>query len=211
MSEAVRLIFAEWRLPLWTTLAMLVTAAIYIRGWHEIRKTRPEQFNDVRLASFCGGLLILWLATVSPLDGFADSLLTVHMIEHLLLMSAIPMLLLYGLPVVPLLRGLPAPLRQWTAVPLLRAATLRRAGHWLVKPAIAWLGTPLLPRHLASLLVDHPAALAGGRAPQQLGRADLPCPVGHRDDPALRISHLLRSAGLSLLRRASQPVWAACA
>jgi cytochrome c oxidase assembly factor CtaG len=65
------------------------------------------------------------------------------MVEHLLLMSAIPMLLLYGLPVVPLLRGLPKPLLRWIAGPLLRVRGLRRFAHWLVTPAIAWLAISL--------------------------------------------------------------------
>jgi cytochrome c oxidase assembly factor CtaG len=139
MSEAARGIFADWKLPVWLTLSIILTAALYLRGWLAIRKTRPRQFDDVRLASFLSGLALLWLATGSPLDGFADALLTAHMVEHLLLMSAIPMLLLYGLPVVPLLRGLPASLRKWIAGSLLRIPALRRIGKWLVTPAIAWL------------------------------------------------------------------------
>jgi cytochrome c oxidase assembly factor CtaG len=77
------------------------------------------------------GLALLWLAIASPMDGFADTLLTVHMVEHLLLMSAIPMLLLYGLPVVPLLRGLPAPVTQWIIGPILHVRALRSLGKWL--------------------------------------------------------------------------------
>ena len=65
------------------------------------------------------------------------------MVEHLLLMSAIPMLLLYALPVVPLLRGLPAPIRRWIANPLIRTLPLRSFAHWLVTPAIAWLAMNL--------------------------------------------------------------------
>jgi putative membrane protein len=139
MSAAAREIFSDWTLPIWLTLSILVTAMVYVRGWLAIRRTRRAQFGDLRLESFLGGLCLLWIATASPLDGFADSLLAVHMVEHLLLMSAIPMLLLYGLPVVPLLRGLPGPLKRWIVGPLLRMRTLRRCAHWLVTPAIAWL------------------------------------------------------------------------
>lgn len=139
MSHAANDIFAEWRLPIWLTLSVIVTAAIYIRGWLAIRKTRPEQFTDVRLLSFLSGLAILWIAIGSPMDGFADALLSAHMVEHLLLMSAVPPLLLYGLPVVPLLRGLPLPFTRAVIGPLLRVSALRRFGHWLVKPAVAWL------------------------------------------------------------------------
>jgi len=139
MPDPARQIFADWSLPIWLTLSILLTSAIYISGWRAIRKTRRTQFTDLRLTSFLGGLALLWIATASPLDGFADTLLTVHMVEHLLLMSAIPMLLLYGLPVVPLLRGLPEPVRRWIVNPLIRTPPLRRFAHWLVSPAIAWL------------------------------------------------------------------------
>ncbi len=139
MSPAVRAIFADYSPPVGITLAILLTAAIYLRGWLALRRTRPAQFTDVRLASFLSGLALLWIAIASPLDGFADTLLTVHMVEHLLLMSEIPMLLLFGLPVVPLLRGLPAPITRTILGPLLRLRALRNFAHWLVTPAIACL------------------------------------------------------------------------
>jgi len=140
MSEAVRDIFADWKLPIWLTVSIALTAVVYLRGWFALRKTRLAQFNEERLASFLCGLALLWIVIASPLDGFADALLTAHMIEHLLLMSAIPMLLLYGLPVVPLLRGLPRPVLKFVVGPLVRVTTLRRVAEWLVTPAVAWLG-----------------------------------------------------------------------
>ncbi|MBW4039346.1 MAG: cytochrome c oxidase assembly protein [Acidobacteria bacterium] len=139
MSEAVREIFADWRLPLWLTLSIGLTAVVYIRGWLALRQTRRAQFSDVRLYSFLGGLSLLWLVIASPMDGFADALLTAHMVEHLMLMSAIPMLLLYGLPVVPLLRGLPRPVVRWVAGPIMRISAVRSVGHWMVTPAVSWL------------------------------------------------------------------------
>jgi len=140
MSDAVRDIFADWRLPIWLTVSMVLTALVYLRGWIALRKTRRVQFNDERLVSFLGGLTLLWVVVASPMDGFADALLTAHMIEHLLLMSAIPMMLLYGLPVVPLLRGLPRPVLKWVVGPLIRVTALRRLAEWAVSPAVAWLG-----------------------------------------------------------------------
>jgi cytochrome c oxidase assembly factor CtaG len=60
------------------------------------------------------------------------------MIEHLLLMSVVPPLLLFGLPMVPLLRGLPGIVLRWIA-PVMRSPALRRFGHWLITPLTAWL------------------------------------------------------------------------
>lgn len=143
MSDAARDIFVQWRLPLWLTLSIVLAGLVYLRGWTALRRTRRRRFNDARLASFLGGLALLWLVTASPLDGFADTLLTAHMVEHLMLMSAVPMLLLYGAPVVPLLRGIPRPFVRWIIGPLLRIAALRRLGRWLVTPAVAWLAMNL--------------------------------------------------------------------
>ncbi|MEO7028781.1 MAG: cytochrome c oxidase assembly protein [Acidobacteriaceae bacterium] len=143
MSQAVHDIFTDWTLPLWLTLSILITALIYLRGWFNIRKTRPTQFSGLRLASFLSGLGVLWLAIGSPMDGFADALLSAHMVEHLFLMSAVPPLLLLGFPVVPLLRGLPPVLLRLIVAPLLRLSFLRRVGHWLVTPIVAWLAMNL--------------------------------------------------------------------
>jgi cytochrome c oxidase assembly factor CtaG len=139
MSQAARQIFADWSLPIWLTLTIAVAAGIYLRGWLAMRRTRPHQFTFLRLGSFCAGLAVLWLAIGSPMDGFADVLLSAHMVEHLLLMSVVPPLLLFGLPVVPLLRGLPGVFLQVLIAPLIRSPALRRVGHWLITPLVAWL------------------------------------------------------------------------
>jgi cytochrome c oxidase assembly factor CtaG len=142
-EDAVRDILADWELPVWFTLSIVVTAVIYFRGWLRIRKTRPSQFTVDQLFSFLAGLAVLWIAVGSPMDGFADALLSAHMVEHLLLMSAVPPLLLFGLPQVPLLRGLPRPVLNSIAAPIVRSPFLRRVGHWLVTPAVAWLAMNL--------------------------------------------------------------------
>lgn len=133
----------DWSLPVWLTLGIALTALIYLRGWFALRKTRHEQFTGWRLLSFMAGLACLWAAIGSPLDAFADVLLSAHMVEHLVLMSVVPPLVLLGLPVVPLLRGLPFILRKRVAGPFLRLKPLRRLAHWLVLPTVAWLAMNL--------------------------------------------------------------------
>jgi putative membrane protein len=143
MSGAARAVFEDWTVPLWLTLGIAATALLYVRGWLALQRTRSMQFSGWRLSSFLLGLTVLWLAIGSPLDGFADVLLSAHMVEHLLLMSVVPPLLLFGLPVVPLLRGIPARWRRSILGPLLRLSSLRRFLHWLVVPAVAWLAMNL--------------------------------------------------------------------
>jgi putative membrane protein len=144
MSSEYRAIFAEWSPPLLLTTVLILCALVYTRGWFAIRKTRPALFPAWRLAAFLLGLAVIWLSIASPLDGFADVLLSAHMIEHLLLMSFAPPLLLISYPVVPLLRGLPRVVRVSLLGPLLRISTLRRLSHFLVSPVVAWLTLNLI-------------------------------------------------------------------
>jgi putative membrane protein len=139
MLQAAQGIVAAWRLPVWLTASIVLATGVYLRGWFAIRRTRPAQFTAARLACFLAGLTILWLAIGSPMDGFADALLSAHMVEHLLLMSVVPPLLLLGLPVVPLLRGLPGPVLRLVAGPVIRQRSVRLLGHWLTKPLAAWI------------------------------------------------------------------------
>jgi putative membrane protein len=138
MPPEYQSIFEQWSPPVFLTSMVLLSAAVYLRGWLLIRKTRPTQFSAWQLGSFLAGLGVLWLAIGSPMDGFADALLSAHMVEHLLLMSFVPPLLLLGSPQVPLLRGLPRGLTVRLLGPLLRWKGLRTLGHALITPLVAW-------------------------------------------------------------------------
>jgi putative membrane protein len=144
MPPEYRAIFAEWSPPFFLTTALLLSAIVYTRGWFLIRQTRPLLFPTWRLAAFNLGLATIWLSIASPMDGFADALLSAHMIEHLLLMSFVPPLLLLGNPQVPLLRGLPHVATVTILAPFLRMKPLRTLGHFLTTPVVAWLAMNLI-------------------------------------------------------------------
>ncbi|MGH9615673.1 MAG: cytochrome c oxidase assembly protein [Acidobacteriaceae bacterium] len=139
MLSPTQAILAAWSPPFWLTLAVLVVCAIYVRGWIAIRRTRPAYFNGTRLLCFLGGMAVLWLAVASPMDGFADTLLSAHMVQHFLLMSAVPPLVLVGAPVVPLLRGLPRWSVRRILGPLIALRWLRAFVHFFMDPIVAWL------------------------------------------------------------------------
>jgi cytochrome c oxidase assembly factor CtaG len=95
------------------------------------------RWHGGRLAAFLGGLAAVYLALASPVELFADLLLSVHMVQHLLLMMVAPPLLWLGAPLLPLLRGLPRPVRVYWAAPLLAAPALRRLFGRLTHPLAA--------------------------------------------------------------------------
>src|ERR1700733_7979950 len=135
MPSASGVIFAAWSPPIVPTGTLVVLGLVYVRGWLAIRKTRPDQFPPWRLGSFLLGLCVIWFAIASPLDGFADLLLSAHMVEHLLLMSFAPPLLLLGLPRIVTIHLLG---------PLIRIKLLRRLGHILIMPLVAWFAMNLI-------------------------------------------------------------------
>jgi putative membrane protein len=139
MSPETQAIFANWAPPLGLTLAILAVSAVYARGWHAIRQTRPRYFTFGRLCCFIGAMLVLWMAIASPLDGFADNLLSAHMVQHFMLMSVVPPLALLGAPVVPMLRGLPKWLLRKFIGRIIVLRWVRRIGDFLTAPVVAWL------------------------------------------------------------------------
>src|ERR1700733_1478595 len=100
-------ILQSWSNPVGLDLALCLTALVYARGWFRLRATFPNLISLWRLAAFFCGIIFVWIAIRSPLNAFDDALLTVHMLQHLLLMSVAPPLILLGAPQLPLLHGLP--------------------------------------------------------------------------------------------------------
>ncbi|HEY4951103.1 MAG TPA: cytochrome c oxidase assembly protein [Candidatus Acidoferrales bacterium] len=132
-------ILQSWSAPLRLDLALGLTVFVYARGWIRLRSAFPGLISLRRLAAFLGGIFLVWVAIGSPLNAFDDASLTIHMVQHLLLMSIAPPLILLGAPALPLLHGLPQFLARRVIGPLLRAGWVKWLGDFLTRTAIAWL------------------------------------------------------------------------
>ena len=128
-----------WDIPWAVTTALIVTAFIYFRGWRRIRRTRSAQFPLWRLATFLGGLFAIFVAVASPLDAFADRMLSIHMVQHFFLWSVAPILIVFSAPVVPMLRGLPSWLMRGVLRPLFSSGIPHKIGAFLTRLRVAWL------------------------------------------------------------------------
>jgi putative membrane protein len=133
----------DWTLPPYLTFFSLLAVALYLRGWRRGHALRPAELPPWRAACFCSGILSFWLAVASPIGAFDDVFLTAHMVQHLILMSIAPPLILLGAPSVPLLRGMPRSILRGFVGPLLRLRILRQIGHGLFHPATGWLALNL--------------------------------------------------------------------
>ena len=166
---------SSWVGPATAVVGLAAGGLIYTAGWRRYRRRLPGRFAASHLAAFLGGLASLWVAIASPLDEAAEALLSAHMVQHILLLTVAPALLLLGNPLLPLLRGLPDAWRRSLVAPLLRWRSLRAAVHWLVHPLAALVLSSIIfwSWHLPTVyqlalrvpaihLVEHAAFLAGG-------------------------------------------------
>ena len=130
-------VLLSWSVPPAASFALALTAAIYLRGWFLLRRARVPFVPGWRAICFLLGLLTLWIALASPLDTFSAFIVTMHMLQHLLLMMVAPPLILLGAPLIPLVRGLPVFAAREFAGPFLNWRIAKRIGSALTNLFVA--------------------------------------------------------------------------
>jgi putative membrane protein len=143
MNAAAQTALQSWSAPLGVDLALCAAAVIYARGWFRMRSAFPDLIPPWRLAAFLMGMICVWIAIGSPLNAFDDALLTVHMVQHLLLMSIAPPLILLGAPQLPLLHGLPQSFAREIVGPVLRWSLVQRLERIAGDPAFCWFAAAI--------------------------------------------------------------------
>src|SRR5262245_250517 len=114
MPSHVHAHFESWSLPAPVTLAVVLAAFVYARGWFCLRKASPTSISLWQLCAFMSGLFSLWIALGSPLVALDHHLLSIHMLEHILLMTVAPPLILLGAPVLVFLHAFSQGFVGWT-------------------------------------------------------------------------------------------------
>jgi cytochrome c oxidase assembly factor CtaG len=100
------------------------------------------------------GLFLIWLATASPLSSLDHESLTAHMVQHLLLMTFAPPLILLGASAKTLIYGVPRRLVQVMGR-LFQSEGVHHVLMALAHPAICWLGaaSTLVAWHIPAVFV----------------------------------------------------------
>lgn len=137
MNSIFESFLRSWPYEPWILVSLVVTAALYARGWTYLRHRDPRRWNGRRLGAFLAGLAGIELALASPIETFASLVLELHMVQHVLLMMVVPPLLWLGEPFLPMLRGLPRPVRVVWVAPVIRSAFVRRCFTRLSQPMVA--------------------------------------------------------------------------
>ena len=133
----------DWSIPIPLTMCLTLVVFFYVRGWLHLRKLLPRLITLAHLSAFAGGIISICIAVASPLAVMDHELLSVHMVQHLLLMAVAPPLVLLGSPVPALLHGLPKRFVQGGLGPFLRSSLLRHLGSFISHPVFCWFAATL--------------------------------------------------------------------
>lgn len=124
----------------------VIVAALYGAGlWRQ--RAKDSAASTWRHAAFFSGLAVVFVALQSPLDALAGHLFFVHQVQHLLLQTVGPMLLMLAVPQGLLVAGMPETLRRRVLRQLLSSRAVRGLFGFLARP---WMAALLL---VASLYI----------------------------------------------------------
>lgn len=125
-------ILAMWQFEPEIVAGLLIAAFLCVAG---VRRGVAGQWW--RHALFFGGLLALALALLSPIEPLADHVFAIHQIEHMLLRSIGPMLILLSQPQASLMRGMPDAFRRKAFAPIVGASGVRKTFGFFSQPLVA--------------------------------------------------------------------------
>ncbi|MBM6580744.1 cytochrome c oxidase assembly protein [Microvirga sp. BT689] len=107
-----------WHADPLITVPLTASCLLFIRGVLHLRRDlgrlRPG-FGIRQIVCFSLGIMVLVIALLSPLEALSTTLLSAHMVQHILLIAAAPPLLVLGKPEVAWLWVLPAHWRRGLA------------------------------------------------------------------------------------------------
>ena len=132
-------LWAAWSFPVAPCIGLSFLLVVYLLGWRAAFRTRSNELPLWRGVCFVAGIISLWIAIASPIDALDDVLLAAHMMQHFILMSVAPPLIVLGAPTVPLLRGLPRWLIRALSRPVFRARWFHKVCRLITHPVFAWL------------------------------------------------------------------------
>ncbi|MDP9250258.1 MAG: cytochrome c oxidase assembly protein [Chloroflexota bacterium] len=128
-------VFSAWSGDLLPWLGITAAAVAYLGAVGIVNRAHPATpVPRWRITAWLAGVAVITAALVSAVDVYADSLFSVHMVQHLLLAMVAPPLLAMGAPVTLALRVAPASLRRSLLLPILHSRLLN-AISW---PPVSW-------------------------------------------------------------------------
>ena len=129
----------HWNFRADILLVLILAAVVYLLGWFRLRRHAEGAATVFGLALYIGGVAALVTALVSPVDRLAVERLSMHMVQHILLLMVAPLGILLANPFPAVIWGLPAWIREHFAALFREGGLLRSVLSMLTLLPVAWI------------------------------------------------------------------------
>jgi putative membrane protein len=139
-------VLTTWSLDPLPWIGTVLAGAAYLVAVRRVNGSNPRvPVPAWRIVAWLAGLASILVALTSAIDVYAETFLSVHMVQHLLLAMVAPPLLALGAPITLLLRVSSRGARQGWILPVLHSRLVRV----LASPLVAW------PLFTVAMFVTH--------------------------------------------------------
>lgn len=130
--------FTDWHWRPEILFPLIFFGTVYVRGWLRLRRQNPRVIEWWRVLFYFAGLVAVGLALLSSIDALAGIYLSMHMVQHLLLLMIAPLFLLLANPLAVIFWGFPRRLRDVAGRLLRRTSLFRYALGVATFMPVAW-------------------------------------------------------------------------
>ena len=135
-EPSVIAILTSWTSDPLPWLGILVASVGYLVAVRSVNRAHPRSpVARQRIAAWLAGVAVIGVALVWAVDVYAESLFSVHMVQHLLLSMVAPPLLALGAPITLALRVATPAMRRSILIPLLHSRVVKVVS-W---PPLGWV------------------------------------------------------------------------
>jgi putative membrane protein len=140
MDPTLSVILLSWAWRPEIILTLGLAAVVHLVGRSRLKRRGSGRLvAPWRSAAYLGGLAVLWIALMSPIDVLSGQFFFMHMVQHLLLVMIAAPLLWLADPMPIMIWGLPSSLRLEVGRWLQPGSTFRRIVRSLTTPGLVWL------------------------------------------------------------------------
>jgi putative membrane protein len=131
--------YLQWSLPPLVLAGLALPVALYSIGMYGTSKQRPSLLPDrMHIAAFFAGIVFVFIALCSPVETLGDTIFSMHMVQHVILMMVAPPLLVWSYPWPMFCAAFSPDWRQqiaqaWTFTRLDRLAA------FIMHPVVVWI------------------------------------------------------------------------
>ena len=142
-APTLPIILTTWTADLLPWIAIVAATVAYLAAVRLVNRLHPtNRVPGWRVAAWLGGVAAIGVALLSAVDAYAESLFSVHMVQHLLLAMVAPPLLALGAPVTLALRVASPRIRRGILLPILHSRLVQAVSWppvgWAIFAAVMW-------------------------------------------------------------------------